>query len=54
MLRGLQKYIKGCVNLKKYKSQGKAVQVTGNNKAGNSYDLCLDFVQEFGLCTYAI
>ncbi len=35
--------------MKKYKSQGKAVEVTVNNKEENSSDFCLDFVQEFGL-----
>jgi hypothetical protein len=33
------------VNLKKYKSQGKAVEVTVNSKK----EICLDFVHEFGL-----
>jgi hypothetical protein len=28
---------------------GKAVEVTVNNKEENSYDFCLDFIQEFGL-----
>ncbi len=41
--------VKGCVSLKKYKSQGKAVEVTVNRKEENSEDFCLDFVQEFGL-----
>jgi hypothetical protein len=58
----LKKYIKGCVSLKKCKSQGKAVEVTVNSKEENSYDFCLDFVQEFGLrlvmspfvCSYII
>ncbi len=36
--------------MKKYKSQGKAVEVTVNSKEENSEDFCLDFVQEFGLC----
>jgi hypothetical protein len=27
------------------------VEVTVNSKEGNSYDLCLHFVQEFGLCS---
>jgi hypothetical protein len=35
--------VRGCVSLKKYKSQGKAVEVTVNN------NFCLDFVQEFSL-----
>jgi hypothetical protein len=43
------KYIRGCVSLKKYKSQGKAVEVTVISKAENSEDFCLDFVQELGL-----
>jgi hypothetical protein len=38
--------VKGCVSLKKYKSQGKAVEVTVNSK---EEDFCLDFVQEFSL-----
>ncbi len=33
----------------KYISQGKAVEVTANNKEENCEDFCLDFVQEFGL-----
>ncbi len=37
------------MSLKKYKSQGKAVEVTVNNKEENSSDVSLDFVQEFGL-----
>jgi hypothetical protein len=40
--------IRGCVSLKKYKSQGKAVQVTVNSKEEN---ICLDFVQEYDICT---
>jgi hypothetical protein len=40
------KIVRGCVSLKKYKSQGKAVEVTVNSK--DSYDFCQDFVQEFG------
>ncbi len=32
-------------------SQGKAVEVTVNSKEENTLDFCLDFVQEFGLCT---
>ncbi len=35
---------RGCVSLKKYKSQSKALEVTVNSK-----DISLDFVQEFGL-----
>jgi hypothetical protein len=42
----------GCVSLKKLKSQGKAVDVTVNSKEENSYDFCLDFVQEFSLRTH--
>jgi hypothetical protein len=38
------------MSFKKEKSQGKAVEVTVNSKEEN---FCLDFVQEFGLCTYA-
>ncbi len=41
--------VRGCVSLKKYKSQGKAVEVTVNSKEENSEDLSLDFVQVFGL-----
>jgi hypothetical protein len=33
----------------KYKSQGKAVEVTVKSKEENSCDFRLDFVQEFGL-----
>jgi hypothetical protein len=33
----------------KYKSHGKAVDVTLNRKEENSRDFCLDFVIEFGL-----
>jgi len=40
---------RGCVSLKKYKFQGKAVEVTVNSREENSEDFCLDFVQEFGL-----
>ncbi len=39
--------VRGCVSLKKDKSQGKAVDVTVNSKEENSF--CLDFVQEFHL-----
>jgi hypothetical protein len=46
--------VRGCVSLKKYKSQGKAVEVTVNSKEENPYDFCLDYVQEFGLCTVRI
>jgi hypothetical protein len=38
------------VSLKKYKSQGKAVELTLNSNEENFEDFCLDFVQEFGLC----
>jgi hypothetical protein len=44
--------VRGCVSLKKYKSQGKAVEVTVNSKDENSQDFCLDFIQEFGLWTW--
>jgi hypothetical protein len=37
------------VNFKKYKSQGKAIEVTVNSKEENSSDFCLDFVPEFGI-----
>ncbi len=37
------------MNLKKSKSQDKAVEVTLNSKEENSQHFCLDFVQEFGL-----
>ncbi len=40
-----------CVNLKKYKSQGKAVEVNVNSKEEHSLNFCLDFVQESGHCT---
>jgi hypothetical protein len=36
------------MSLNKYKSHGKAVEVTVNSKEENSYDFCLDLVQEFG------
>ncbi len=42
--------VRGCVSLKKYKSQGKAVELTLNSNEENFEDFCLDFVQEFGLC----
>jgi hypothetical protein len=45
---------RNCKRLKKYKSQGKAVEVTVNSKEENSYNFCLDYVQEFGLCTIRI
>ncbi len=45
----LYKYVRGCVSLKKLKSQGKAVEVTENSKEKNSEDFYLDFFQEFGL-----
>jgi hypothetical protein len=38
------------VSLKKYKSQGKAAEVTVNGKEEKSKEFCLDFVKEFGLC----
>ncbi len=31
-----KKYVRGCVSLKKYKSQSKAVEVTVNSKEENS------------------
>ncbi len=37
------------MSLKKYKSQGKAVEVTVNSKEEKSYAFCLDFVLEIGL-----
>ncbi len=37
------------MSLKKWKSQGKAIEVTVNSKEENSEDFCLDFVKEFGL-----
>ncbi len=37
------------MTLKIYESQGKAVEATVNSKEENSYNFCLDFVQEFGL-----
>ncbi len=43
--------VRGCLTLKKYKSQGIAVEVTVNSKEENSDHFCLDYVQEFGLCT---
>ncbi len=36
------------MSLKKYKSQCKDVEVTLNSKKENSYNFCLDIVQEFG------
>jgi hypothetical protein len=47
----MRKYIRGCVSLKRQKSQGKAVDVTVNSKEENSQDFCLDLVQEFSLFT---
>ncbi len=41
--------VRGCMSLKKQKSQGKAVEVTSNSKEENSQDFCLNFVQEFVL-----
>jgi hypothetical protein len=40
---------RGCVSLKKYRSQGKALKVTLNSKEETPQDFFLDFVQEFGL-----
>ncbi len=34
------------MSLKKYKSQGKATELTVNNRKEDSYNFCLDFVQE--------
>jgi hypothetical protein len=36
--------VRGCVSLKKKKSQGKAIEMTVNTKDENSQDFCLDFV----------
>ncbi len=44
----------GCVSLKIWKSQDKAVEVTVNSKEENSEDFCLDFIQEFGLLILVI
>ncbi len=33
----LYKYVRGCVSLKTYKSQGKAVEMIVNNKEENSF-----------------
>ncbi len=43
---------KNCKRLRefKFKSQGKAAEVTVNSKEENSGDFCLDFFQVFGLC----
>ncbi len=43
---GALETVRGCVSLKKYKSQGKAVEATVNSKEENFW---LEFVQEFGL-----
>jgi hypothetical protein len=43
--------VRGCVSLKKYKSQCKAVDVTLNSKEENFF---LDFVQEFGLSSVTL
>jgi hypothetical protein len=45
----LWKYARVCMSLKKYKSQGKAAEVTVNSKEKNSENFYLDFVQEFDL-----
>ncbi len=42
------------MSLKKQKSQGKAVEVTVNSKEENSYDFCIDFIQEFSLSSKTI
>ncbi len=39
------------MSLKKYKSQGKAVEVIVNSKDENSEYFCLDFIEGFGLST---
>jgi hypothetical protein len=49
ILSPVQQTVRGCVSLKKYKSQGKGAD-TVNNKKENYLDFCMDFVQEFGLC----
>ncbi len=41
-----QETVRDCVSQKKYKSQGKAVELTVNSKEENFW---LDFIQEFGL-----
>ncbi len=46
----LKKYVRGCVSLKKCKSQDKALQVTFfNRQEENSEGFSLNFVQELGL-----
>jgi hypothetical protein len=45
-LREFEENVRGCVSLKKYKSQGKAVKLTGNSKEES---FCRDLVQEFCL-----
>jgi hypothetical protein len=37
------------MSLKKYKFQGKAVEMTVNSKMENPQDFRLDFVKEFGI-----
>ncbi len=44
----------GWKSLEKYKSQGKAEELTVNSKEENSYNFCMDFVQEFGLCKVVV
>jgi hypothetical protein len=41
--------VRGCASFQKYKSQGKAVEMTVNSKEENSSDFCLDFFPEFGI-----
>jgi hypothetical protein len=50
-LREFEENVRGCVSLKKYKSQGKAVEVIVNSKDENSEYFCLDFIEGFGLST---
>jgi hypothetical protein len=43
---------KNCKTLREFEEieiSSKPVEVTVNNKDGNSFDFCLDFVQESGL-----
>jgi hypothetical protein len=39
----LKKYVRGCVSLNKYKSQGKAVEVPVNSKEGKLFRLSFGF-----------
>jgi hypothetical protein len=45
-LREFEENVRGCVSLKKFNSQGKAVKLTGNSKEES---FCRDLVQEFCL-----